>query len=96
MRLNRCTSVRVCVSVMCSWDVMTACEGAANKGYLSNDHLKHLAIHKGVYAALAAESGPNAPGKVKLMNALVKKASFEAEAAAAGSADAGSSSDSDA
>ena len=81
---------------MCSWDVMTACEGAANKGYLSNDQLKHLAIHKGVYAALAAESGPNAPGKVKLMNALVKKASFEAEAAAAGSADAGSSSDSDA
>ena len=77
------------------WDVMTACEGAAAKGYLSNDHLKHLAIHKGVYAAVAAESGSNAPGKVKLMSALVKKANFDVEAAAVGSADAGSSSDSE-
>ena len=81
---------------MCSWDVMTACEGVVSKGYLSNDHLKHLAIHKGVYAALVAECGPNAPGKVKLMNALVKKANFDAEAAAAGSADTGSSTDSEA
>ena len=44
--------------------MITACEGAASKGFLSKDHLKHLAIHKGVYAALAAESGPNAPNKV--------------------------------
>lgn len=65
------------------WDVMTACEGAAAKGYLSNDHLKHLAIYKGVYAAVAAESGANAPGKVKLMSALVKKTNFDTEAAAA-------------
>jgi hypothetical protein len=77
------------------FDVLTASEGAAKNGYLSNDHLKMLCIDKGVYAELFSANAPNPPNRVQMMNKLVKAKSFAAEEKAAEGGASSDDSDSD-
>jgi len=55
------------------WDVQDATLGLAKNGYLNPNHLKQLAIHKGVFASVVK------PTRMALIKALTPQAIFAEE-----------------
>ena len=58
------------LDILCrfQWNVYEAASGSAKKGFLGNDHLKQLAIHKGVYHSVGPSGAT--PNKMQLVKML--------------------------